>query len=86
MFHAKSLEGAVRSDARVLGHLIDLYLCDECGFKSSVGDTSRITDAARARHGGARGRYPWSSIARRAMRRAASASPAGRLRSDLTST
>ena len=44
MFHAKSLEGAVRSDARVLGHLIDLYLCDECGFKSSVGDTSRMTD------------------------------------------
>ena len=88
MFHAKSLEGAVRSDARVLGHLIDLYLCDECGFKSSVGDTSRIMSRMPRGPGTAAHAddIRRSSIARRAMRRAASAGPAGRFRSDLTST
>ena len=87
-FHGKSLEGAVRSDARVLGHLTDLYLCDKCGFKSSVGDTSRMSGPARRRS------WTISVVVDRVKSYATCCECiarweieiAGRLRSDLTST
>ena len=34
-WHARSLACAIKTDARVLGHLTDLYLCESCGSKST---------------------------------------------------
>ena len=39
MFHAKSLEGAVRSDARVLGHLTDTCTCAMSAASNRVSET-----------------------------------------------